>query len=144
MGSVYGKFIDIGGPLALPVQTHGTTAAFTIFDYYLCYSTLSFKKTWWYLVVSSIVYALWSLGYTLSTKHALYSILDWNASPIASVISVVGVSVVFLVIHLVLCWTKSLLVNWLKSKLLVEDTKENVDIETVTMDNKENTPKIAD
>ena len=123
---LWAKWIDIGDPLALTIQTHGVSAAFTIFDFYMCYSIISFKKSWYYPIVVGILYGIWSFSYTLITDTSLYPILDWKEEPVASVIAVMIVMLMCLIVQATLCWTKSKFVNWLKSKISSEESPKDV------------------
>eukprot|EP01083_Nonionella_stella_P069647 185782_1 len=101
----------------LEVQIHGTTAMFTIIDFYLCYSVVSFRSTFWYLIVFSCIYAIWSIMYQFISDEAIYPVLDWKQQPFASAITTICVIVLAVGIHFFLCWSNRKLLKRIGYKL---------------------------
>eukprot|EP00483_Globobulimina_turgida_P008615 UN08633 len=85
-------------------QIHGSTMIFTIIDFFLCYSIISFKSTWWYFLIFGIVYTLWGVIWIFVTNKPVYPVLDWKNAPIMSMITSIMVIVLSISMHAVLCW----------------------------------------
>eukprot|EP00483_Globobulimina_turgida_P008730 UN08748 len=75
---------DMNDPLIY--QEHGTTMLFTIIDFYLCYSIITFKSTVWLIIVFDSIYIIWSVIYQFLADDTIYSVIDWKKEPLAATI----------------------------------------------------------
>lgn len=63
---------------AMMVQTHGVTMILTIIDLYLCCNTISFKQTWWKLLIYGVLYLIWTIGFVFIAGYPVYYVLNWK------------------------------------------------------------------
>eukprot|EP01084_Bolivina_argentea_P016813 31409_1 len=93
-------------------QIHGTTMLFTIIDYYICYNTVTFKSSWWFLVIFGVAYAIWSAIFVfIYPNNPIYGdILDWKHNTIGAFITVTMIVVLSIITHALLCWTNNKLI----------------------------------
>lgn len=103
------QYADMNDPVN--IQVHGTTMIFTIIDYYLSYSKMKFKSTFFYILIFGVFYIIWSMIYNFATNEAIYPVLDWKREPLAAFITSIIVAIVSLSIHLFLCWSNNKLIS---------------------------------
>eukprot|EP01084_Bolivina_argentea_P287068 492533_1 len=92
-------------------QVHGITMLATIIDFYFSYNIISFKSTFWYLIIFDIIYSIFSIIWQSITNKPVYPMLDWKIDPIGAVITCVAVSVLTVIIHALLCYSKHKLIQ---------------------------------
>eukprot|EP01083_Nonionella_stella_P049251 131321_1 len=110
---------------SLDVQVHAVSAIATVIDFYLCYNSVSFSETWWYLVVVGVTFCVWSIVHAfLITEVPLYSVLDWQGNAVGAIIATIAMIVVSIVISIVLSWSN----NKLISKRLQSDNTDDINV----------------
>ena len=84
---------------------------FTLIDFYICYSIISFKRTILYIIVYGLLYIVWSIIYQIIADEAIYPVMDWKEQPIGAIIVAAMVLILAIIIHLFLCWSKNKLLS---------------------------------
>lgn len=96
----------------IQIQVHGITMILTIFDFYICCNTISFKQTWWKLFLYGLGFAFWSIIFIAVAKYPLYPVvLDWINHFQISLICSIFIMAITVGFHAILCWTNNKLIN---------------------------------
>lgn len=119
----------------MQIQTHGVTAILTLTDFYICSNSMSFKQTWWKLMIYGLSYLIFSMIFVFAAGYPIYFVLDWEHEIVLSLISSTGIMGMTLLAHAILCWTNNKL---MVKRVQFDGIQKEIDVE---MKNNKNKPQ---